>query len=143
MINVVSEENLPVGTESDVVTVRTRVYELAVAVGFDTFTTAALTTATSELTRNIWVHAKKGYVRVQRVTEGPRQGFRIYFVDQGPGITDVQRVLSGGFSTAKSLGLGLYGSRRLVDDFDIETLPGRGTTITIVKWARDTRPKAR
>lgn len=143
MILVKASELLKIESESDVYSVRTRVYELAVQAGFDTFTTAALTTATSELTRNVWVHAGKGTAKVEQISDGARIGFRITFIDSGPGIEDIDRVLDGGYSTAKSLGLGLFGSRRLVDSFDIQSQVGRGTTIVITKWARDKLPGRR
>jgi len=73
---------------------------------------------------------------VEEITDGFRQGLRIELQDEGPGIADLARVLAGGYSTARSLGLGLSGSRRLVDEFDIDTAAGRGTTVRMVKWTR-------
>lgn len=127
---------MQVRTEDDIILVRRRVRELAESRRFDTFATAAITTATSELARNIVVHAGKGVARIEEVTDGHRTGIRLTFADSGPGIADVQRVLQGGFSTARSMGLGLSGSRRLVDAFELESTPGKGTTITVVKWKK-------
>lgn len=120
--------------EDDVILVRRAVRELARKHGFDTFSSAALTTATSELTRNVWVHAGRGVAILEEVTNGERQGLRVTFRDEGPGIPDVARVMAGGYSTARSMGLGLSGSRRLVDAFDLQSTAGKGTTVEIVKW---------
>jgi serine/threonine-protein kinase RsbT len=126
-----------IGKEADIVEVRQRVRELAKENRFDQFAVAALTTAASELSRNVWVHAHGGLARIGVVREGKRVGIALEFVDHGPGIADLNRALMGGFSTAKSLGLGLSGTKRLVDDFDIETEPGRGTTVWIRKWKKE------
>jgi serine/threonine-protein kinase RsbT len=129
-----SRTELPIAVEDDVILVRRKVRALAQARGFDTFATAALTTATSELTRNVWVHARKGVAVVEELAGDHRVGIRVTFRDEGPGIADVERVMVGGYSTARSMGLGLSGSRRLVDEFRLDTAVGRGTTVEIVKW---------
>ena len=116
---------------------RQRVRDLAKEYRFDQFAVAAITTAASELSRNVWVHAQKGVARISVVSNGRRVGLELEFVDHGPGIADLNRALAGGFSTAKSLGLGLSGTKRLVDDFNIETAPGQGTRILIRKWTKD------
>jgi serine/threonine-protein kinase RsbT len=126
----------PIATEDDVVTVRRKIRELAQRAKLDSFATVAITTAASELARNVLVHAHKGSAVIEEVENGSRRGLRIAFQDQGPGIADIDRVLIGGFSTAKSLGLGLSGSKRLVDEFHIESQLGRGTRVTVTKWAR-------
>jgi len=123
--------------EADIVAVRQRTRELAKEHGFDQFEVAALTTAASELSRNIWVHAKRGIARIAVLRSRNRLGLELTFVDHGPGIADLSRALAGGFSTSKSLGLGLSGTRRLVDEFDIETQPGQGTKVVIRKWRKD------
>jgi serine/threonine-protein kinase RsbT len=123
--------------EADIVEVRQRVRELAKQQGFDQFAVAALTTAASELSRNVWVHAQKGVARIAVLRDRARVGLELDFVDQGPGIADLDRALAGGFSTAKSLGLGLSGTKRLVDEFNIDTEPGRGTRVVIRKWKRE------
>jgi serine/threonine-protein kinase RsbT len=125
---------MPVESEDDVILVRRAVRVLAEQTGFDTFASAALTTAASELTRNIWVHAKRGVAIIETVENGERAGVRVTFRDEGPGIADVRRVLAGGYSTARSMGLGLSGSKRLVDDFTLQSTIGSGTTVEIVKW---------
>jgi serine/threonine-protein kinase RsbT len=123
--------------EADIVVVRQQVRDLAKEYRFDQFAVAALTTAASELSRNVWVHARKGIARILVLRNGNKIGLGLEFVDQGPGIADLDRALAGGFSTANSLGLGLSGTRRLVDEFDIDTGPGRGTKVTIRKWKRE------
>ena len=133
---VLSSTTMKIDSEDDVVVVRRKVRALATERGFDSFSSAAVTTATSELTRNVWVHAKGGVATVEEVAEGDRLGLRVRFEDRGPGIPDISRVLAGGYSTAKSLGLGVSGSRRLVDEFDIESRLGEGTVVTVVKWKR-------
>jgi serine/threonine-protein kinase RsbT len=127
---------MPIACEDDVVLVRRAARDLAHARGFDAFATAAVTTAASELARNVWTHARGGSAVIEEVMEGERSGVRMCFSDQGPGIADLARALAGGNSTVKSLGLGLAGSRRLVDKFEIETAVGKGTVVTVVKWAR-------
>jgi serine/threonine-protein kinase RsbT len=135
-VSVSASQSLSIRSEDDIILVRKRVRELAEAQRFDSFATAALTTATSELARNAYVHAGGGEATIEEIADGARAGIRVVFRDQGPGIPDVARVMAGGFSTARSLGLGLSGSRRLVDDFSIDTSAGNGTCIAIVKWKR-------
>jgi len=133
-VNVLQHHVLKITSEDDVVVVRRRVKTLAQEQRFDTFAVAAVTTATSELTRNAWTHGGGGVAVVDVVSDGSRIGLQIQFRDEGPGIADLARVFAGGYSTARSLGLGLSGSRRLVDEFSIASEVGRGTTITITKW---------
>jgi len=135
-VQVTSNVELAIVTEDDLVTVRRRIRELAKRNGLDSFATVAITTAVSELARNVLVHAKRGTATIEEVEINTRRGLRIAFRDQGPGIPDVDRVLVGGYSTAKSLGLGLSGSKRLVDDFQISSTLGQGTIVTVTKWAR-------
>ena len=123
--------------EADIVAVRQQVREIAKELRFDQFAVAALTTAASELSRNVWVHAQKGEARIRILRNGRRVGVELEFMDHGPGIADLNRVLAGGFSTAKSLGLGLSGTKRLVDEFDIDSAPGRGTKVVIRKWKKE------
>jgi serine/threonine-protein kinase RsbT len=122
--------------EADIIAVRQLVRELTKGYKFDQFAAAALTTAASELSRNVWVHARGGIAKVE-VLKGERMGLELSFVDKGPGIADLPRTLAGGYSTANSLGLGLSGTRRLVDEFHIDSEPGRGTTIVIRKWKKE------
>ena len=122
--------------EDDIISIRQEVRELAQKNGFEPFAVAALTTAASELSRNVWTHAKGGVAKIQLLRDKDRTGIELIFEDHGPGIADLDRVLAGGYSTVKSLGLGLSGSKRLVDEFLIDTAVGRGTKITLRKWKR-------
>ena len=133
-VNVLQRQELKIDCEDDVVIVRRKVKSIAQERRFDTFAVAAVTTATSELTRNAWTHGGGGVAIVDVVTDGSRIGIQVQFRDEGPGIADLARVFQGGYSTAQSLGLGLSGSRRLVDEFSIDSDVDRGTTITITKW---------
>ena len=136
MINVSATHALRIECEDDIITVRRLVRDIAEARKFDSFATAAITTATSELARNALVHGGKGIATIQEVSDGYRSGIRIVFEDQGPGIVDVARALAGGYTTARSMGLGLSGSRRLVDDFELESTAEAGTKVTVTKWKR-------
>jgi serine/threonine-protein kinase RsbT len=127
---------MKIDAEDDVVLVRRRVRDLAQELGFDVFANAALTTATSEIVRNVWTHAGKGQATIEVLERAERHGVRLVCRDEGPGISNLERVLKGGFSTASSLGLGLAGSRRLVDEFHLESSVGRGTVVTLTKWIR-------
>lgn len=135
-MDALTHTELPIRCEDDVVVVRRRVRDLSHRRGLDSFATAAITTAASELARNVLTHALRGLAVIEEVELGERRGLRLEFRDEGPGIPDLDRALSGGHSTARSLGLGLSGSRRLVDEFAIDTAPGRGTVVRVVKWAR-------
>jgi serine/threonine-protein kinase RsbT len=135
-VRTVKRTEAAIESEDDVVLARRKAREYAIEAGFDAFATAAVTTAASELARNVWVHARGGSVTIEQIVDNGRSGMRMDFRDEGPGIADLDRALAGGHSTAKSLGLGLSGSRRLVDEFQIDTSPGRGTQIRVAKWRR-------
>lgn len=135
MASVVERHELKIDTEDDIIVVRRKVRDIAQTCRFDVFATSAMTTAASELARNVWTHAGSGVATIEKLDDEPRLGVRLVFRDEGPGIEDVERALRGGYSTAKSMGLGLSGSKRLVDEFTIDTTPGKGTTITVVKWS--------
>ncbi len=135
-IEVISRQEMPIASEEDIILVRRKARALAQERGFDGFAAAALTTAASELARNVWVHAGGGAASIEVVSDGYRTGVRLTFVDEGPGIADLDRVLAGGYSTARSLGLGVSGTKRLVDEFDVDTAPGKGTKAVITKWTR-------
>ncbi|GAA0814159.1 anti-sigma regulatory factor [Spirilliplanes yamanashiensis] len=129
-------QRLTVASDQDVVRVRQLVRTVAVAVKLSLVDQTKLVTAASELARNTLVYGGGGTVEVDRVDNGRRAGIRIAFVDSGPGIADVNLALTDGYTTGGGLGLGLSGARRLVDEFDIDTEPGRGTSITVTKWCR-------
>lgn len=136
MSDLVQRWQLPIKDEDDVILVRRKARALAQERGFDAFATAALTTAASELARNTLVHGGGGEATIEHLAEGPRSGVRVTFTDKGPGIANIDRVLAGGYSTARSLGLGVSGTKRLVEEFEIESAPGAGTKVVICKWTR-------
>ena len=124
----------PIRTESDVVAARQAVRGWAVEAGFSLIDQTKLVTAASELARNTLVHGGGGAMRMELLTQGGRRGIRLVFEDQGAGIADVEQALRDGYTTGAGLGLGLGGSRRLVNEFDIVTEAGQGTRVTVVKW---------
>jgi serine/threonine-protein kinase RsbT len=125
-----------VSSDQDVVRVRQLVRTVAVAVKLSLVDQTKIVTAASELARNTLVYGGGGSVEVSRVDNGRRPGIRIVFADEGPGIADLDLAFTDGYTTGSGLGLGLSGARRLVDEFDIDTAPGRGTSITVTKWCR-------
>jgi serine/threonine-protein kinase RsbT len=127
-------QSWPLIAEEDVVAVRQQVRRVAVELGFGLVDQTKLVTATSELARNTVVHGHGGTARLEELREGTRTGLRLVFEDRGPGIADVEQALRDGYSSGTGLGLGLGGSRRLVDEFRIYSEPGSGTEVTIVKW---------
>jgi serine/threonine-protein kinase RsbT len=129
-------ERIEVTADQDVVRVRQLVRAVAVSVKLSLVDQTKLVTAASELARNTLVYGGGGTVEVDRVENGRRAGIRIVFADQGPGIPDVDLALTDGYTTGRGLGLGLSGARRLVDEFDIKTGAGQGTSITVTKWCR-------
>jgi serine/threonine-protein kinase RsbT len=129
-------QRLPIISDQDVVRVRQLVRTVAVAVKLSLVDQTKLVTAASELARNTLVYGGGGAADISTVDNGRRKGIRIVFTDQGPGIPDVNLALTDGYTTGGGLGLGLSGARRLVDEFDISTAVGAGTTITVVKWGR-------
>jgi serine/threonine-protein kinase RsbT len=129
-------ERIEVGSDQDVVRVRQLVRTVAVDVKLSLVDQTKVVTAASELARNTLVYGGGGTVDVSRVDNGRRTGIRIVFADQGPGIPDVNLALTDGYTTGGGLGLGLSGARRLVDEFDIDTRVGEGTSITVTKWCR-------
>ncbi len=130
---VVSSENVPVTSEPDVVTVRRRVREVSAQLGLSLVDQTKIITAASELARNTIIYGGGGSMQVQTLN-GPRVGLRLTFEDHGPGIPDIELALRDGFTTGSGLGLGLGGSKRLVNEFEIVSRPGEGTRITITRW---------
>jgi RNA polymerase sigma factor (sigma-70 family) len=123
---------VPIGADPDIVTARKAARELAVRAGFTGADLTLLATAVSEVARNIVRFAGSGEVTVELL--GPRRGVRVVARDAGPGISDLDSALTDGYTTSDGLGLGLPGSRRLMDEFDISSEVGRGTTVTMTKW---------
>ncbi|WP_125723479.1 anti-sigma regulatory factor [Flavobacterium ustbae] len=127
------EESLIV-REQDVVPLRNRVKEYGVKIGMSILNQTKLITATSELVRNLLKYGGGGKVIIESVSKGRENGVRVTFIDKGPGIADIELAMKDGYSTGKSLGLGLPGTKRLVNEFDIKSELGNGTTVTITKW---------
>jgi serine/threonine-protein kinase RsbT len=130
------EREVVIAGSADVVGVRQLVRSVAVEVGLSLVDQTKIVTAASELARNALVYAGGGDVRVEVVRNGPRRGLKLVFTDEGPGIPDIEQALTDGWTTGSGLGLGLGGSRRLVDEFDLVSEPGKGTTVTVTKWSR-------
>lgn len=131
---VVHRAVLPIRSGEDVVRVRQSTRENAIAQGFSLVDQTKLVTAASELARNTLDYGHGGEVEVARLVNGTRKGLRLTFSDQGPGIEDVEKALTDGYSTGSGLGLGLSGARRLSNDFSIDTAPGKGTRVMIARW---------
>jgi len=121
---------------TDIITARQKGRELAAAIGFSTTEQTIIALAISEVARNIISYAKCGKVTVSRLDVGSRRGILIVARDDGPGIADIELAMRDGYSTANSLGVGLPGARRVVDDFELVSAPGAGTTVTMKKWLR-------
>jgi serine/threonine-protein kinase RsbT len=131
------ESVIPIESDADVVAARQRARELAGALELTSTDQTLLATAISEVARNITTYAVRGEVLLSVVRDSNgRRGIRVVARDSGPGIEDLELALQDGYTSGTGLGLGLPGARRLVDDFEIDTEPGRGTTVTLVMWAR-------
>jgi serine/threonine-protein kinase RsbT len=135
-VNVSSEGSVLVDAEGDVVKARRKGRELATALGFSSTDQTLIATAISEITRNIVRYAGRGLVAFSRIERQGRCGIEIVASDDGPGIADIEIAMRDGYSTGKSLGVGLPGARRLVDEFEIVSNVGVGTTVTLRKWLR-------
>lgn len=131
---VLSSDNMRIAKELDMVVFRNRLREFAVKIGMSLVNQTKLITAASELSRNMLRYAGGGIVLIEIVNGQRQNGLRVTFSDKGPGIPDIDKAMKDGFSTGKSLGLGLPGAKRLVNDFDIKSTVGKGTTIIITKW---------
>ena len=125
---------VPIRVDSDIVAARQQGRALASRVGFSSGEATLIATAISELSRNIVLYAERGEIVVAAVENGSRRGVVVVARDEGPGISDVRRATAGGYSTSGGLGLGLAGVRRLMDEFEIVTDVGIGTTVTAKKW---------
>lgn len=126
--------SIEINTEWDIVAARQLGRNEAKNTGFGTVDQARITTAISELARNIYLYAGKGRIEIVPITVGQRSGLVITAADDGPGISDLQKVMTDGYTTSGGLGAGMPGVKRLMDDFRVETEVGVGTTITATKW---------
>lgn len=127
-------ETLPLRTDEDILLVRQTVRAWMVELAFNMVEQTMMVTATSELARNTVVYGGGGSARLELLANSGRQGVRVTFEDQGPGIADIEQALKDGYTTGVGLGMGLGGSKRLVNDFDIWSEVGKGTRVTITKW---------
>ena len=130
-------DDVPIQSGDDVVRVRQQVRVAAAENGLSLVDQTKLVTAASELARNTLVHGGGGVARIE-VVKSPngRAGVKLYFTDEGPGIADIDLALTDGWTTGNGLGLGLSGARRLVDEFELDSKPGAGTRVVVVKWSR-------
>ena len=131
---VVKDEQLPLRSAEDIVTVRQAVRVWATEIGFGLVDQTKIVTAASELGRNTVQHGLGGIARLELCNDGPRQGLRLTFEDTGPGIPDIALAMKDGYSTGGGMGLGLSGSKRLSNEFEIESTVGKGTRVTIARW---------
>lgn len=133
-MTVLRDETMPVRTAADVVLVRQAVRAWAVAQGLGLVDQTKIVTAASELARNTLDYGGGGTVRLEALQEGTRRGLRLTFEDRGPGIPDVALALTDGYTTGNGMGLGLSGSKRLVNEFDLWSEVGKGTRVTVTRW---------
>ena len=130
----VREETMDVRSDEDVMRVRQVTRQWAIDLGFSLIDQTKIVTAASELGRNTIQYGGGGKATIATVADGGKRGLRLEFIDQGPGIADIAQALTDGYTTGGGLGLGLSGAKRLSDEFDIESGPGKGTRVTIVRW---------
>jgi serine/threonine-protein kinase RsbT len=132
----VDDVRVAIRTDADVVTARQEARTMGTGLGFSSTDLTLLATAISEIARNITTYAGEGEVALRMLNDGGRMGIEVVASDDGPGIENVELAMQDGYTTGNGLGLGLPGTRRLVDEFDLETVPGGGTKVRLVKWTR-------
>lgn len=133
---VVEEAKVEIRSDLDIIVARQKGRALAAALEFSPSELTLVATAISELARNIVQYAKRGDILLRWIERGGLRGIMVRACDRGPGIEDIQRVLQGGYSTSRSLGLGLSGVKRLMDEFEIDSRLGWGTQVTVRKWVK-------
>lgn len=133
-MSVLKSDIAEIHSETDVVKIRQIVRSRAGEIRLSLVDQTKVVTAASEIARNTLIYGGGGRVKVEVLDEGMRRGMRLVFEDEGPGIADIQKALQDGFTTGAGLGLGLGGAKRLMNEFEIESEPGRGTRITMTKW---------
>jgi serine/threonine-protein kinase RsbT len=127
-------DTLPLLTSEHIVTVRQKVRQRAIELGFSLVDQTKIVTAASELARNTILHGGGGRATIDVVSNGSRRGLRLTFEDDGAGIADLELAMKDGYSTVGGLGLGLSGARRLSNEFDLQSAPGKGTRVVIARW---------
>jgi serine/threonine-protein kinase RsbT len=130
----VNEIRVRIHADADIVTARSQGRVLAEQAGFTGSDLTVIATAISEIARNIVEYAKTGEVTLRQIHNGSRRGIIVTARDRGPGISDIELAMQDGYSTSKGIGLGLPGARRLMDEFEIESKVGKGTTVVMKKW---------
>ena len=136
MVTVPDDMSIAIANDADIVTARQRGRELAATLGFSRTEQTMIALAISEIARNIVSYAQRGRVTLRGLDEGGRRGVEVVAEDQGPGIADIDLAMRDGYSTARSLGVGLPGTKRVMDEFELVSTLGRGTTVTMKKWRR-------
>ena len=131
---IVRTDQVPVRSAPDIVNVRQVVRSWCMQVGMGLVDLTKIVTAASEIARNTLDYGKGGTITLEEVRDGLRQGVRLVFADEGPGIADVAQAMTDGYTSGSGMGLGLGGTKRLVDEFDLQSAVGQGTRVTIVKW---------
>jgi serine/threonine-protein kinase RsbT len=129
-----SDETMPLRSSDDVVRARQAVRQRAIAAGFSLVDQTKIVTAASEVARNTVDYGGGGTLRIEVLRDGVRRGVRLTFADQGPGIPDINKAMTDGYTTGGGLGLGLSGSKRLSNEFNIKSSPGEGTVVTLARW---------
>jgi serine/threonine-protein kinase RsbT len=129
-------ETLPIRTSEDIVLVRTAVRKAAIGARLGLVDQTKLVTAASEIARNTLAYGNGGQVKIERVDSAAKTGIRLTFEDKGPGIANIELAMSDGWTSGSGMGLGLGGTRRLMDEFHLASKPGEGTTVIITKWSR-------
>ncbi len=133
-MSVLKNDLLPVRTPNDIVVVRQHVRALAIELGFSLVDQTKMVTAASELARNTLAHGGGGTARIEVVAANARRGLKMTFEDRGKGIPDIELALRDGYSTGNGLGLGLSGTRRLMNEFELQSAPGEGTRVSATRW---------
>jgi serine/threonine-protein kinase RsbT len=131
---VTKSEILPIRTEQDIVLARQAVRRLALEAGFGLVDQTKIVTAASELARNTLIYGGGGDLLCEMMIENPKRGLRLTFKDEGPGIADLSLAMKDGWTSGNGLGLGLSGTKRLVNEFNIDSAPDRGTKVTVTRW---------
>jgi len=134
LVSALNEQSLPLQSDADVVVARQTVREWSARMRFNLVEQTKLVTAASELARNTIIYGGGGTLKLEEMQNGIRTGLRLTFEDQGPGIPDIELALQDGYTTGSGLGLGLSGSKRLVNEFEIQSKVGQGTRVAVTRW---------
>ena len=133
-MSVTKSDVMPLRTEHDIVGARQAVRKMTLELGFSLVDQTKMVTAASELARNTVIYGGGGVLQWEMLLDGAKKGLRLTFKDEGPGIPDMALAMTDGWTSGSGLGMGLSGAKRLVNEFDIDTKPGKGTRVTITRW---------